>query len=50
MKKKDIKELMMEKQDDRPEITGWLRSKEYTKGYNQAVKENNAKVRKLLSK
>lgn len=25
------------KEDDRPEITEWLRSKDYTKGYNQAL-------------
>lgn len=47
---RDLKDLFVSKEkikrhieagmeDDRPEITQWLRSKDYTKGYNQSRKD-----------
>lgn len=43
-------DLRMEKEDERPEITEWLVSEDYTKGYNKAVEEHNKRLDTFISK
>lgn len=46
--KQVVEEALPEKDDDRPEITEWLISKDYTKGKNDAIDEMRKKLTKLL--
>lgn len=42
-----LKEEENMKEDDRPEITEWLISEDYTKGYNRAIDDILAKLKEL---
>lgn len=42
-----IRKVENMKEDDRPEITKWLISEDYTKGYNRAIDDILAKLKEL---
>lgn len=41
------KMLEIEKQDNRPEIKEWIRSKEYTEGWNDALNRIKQKLKEI---